>query len=254
MTRLSINLNKVALIRNARGGQRPSVQHAAHICVDAGAEGITLHPRPDGRHALAEDVFELKEWLPVELNVEGNPFAEEEVVRGYHYPGFMEILRQAQPTQATLVPDAAHQRTSDHGWMLTKDERSRLRPVVDELKDAGCRVSLFMDPDLEAIERAAKLGADRIELYTEEYAKAFEDSRTEDVLPRYISAAEVAHDLGLGVNAGHDLDVENLGLFLQHVPHVLEVSIGQAIVADALEYGLAQTVRRYLKVIGQSSD
>lgn len=249
MTKLSVNLNKVALMRNARGGGRPSVRRAAEACLAAGADGITLHPRPDGRHALAQDVSDLNEWLPVELNVEGNPFEGPAAIGGYFFPGFMEILRQTTPTQATLVPDAANQRTSDHGWALDNEEARLLRPLVDELHEFGCRVSLFMDPDSETIKRAADIGVDRIELYTETYARAFEAGDTTHELPRYVLAAQVAQGLGLGVNAGHDLNLENLGPFLEAVPNVLEVSIGQALISDALHKGLAPTVQAYRAVL-----
>lgn len=254
MTRLSVNLNKVALMRNARGGGRPDLQKAAQLCIDAGAHGITLHPRPDGRHALASDVFEMNSWLPVELNVEGNPFAGSQETSGNRYPGFMEILRQTKPAQATLVPDSAHQKTSDHGWALTNEETDRLIPIVSELHDLGCRVSLFMDPDLAAIKRAAALGVDRIELYTESYARSFEQGDVENSLAGYADAARCAADLGLGVNAGHDLDLANLGPFLNAIPNVLEVSIGQALVSDALEFGLTNTVEQYLDVIAMAEE
>ncbi|NNF59530.1 MAG: pyridoxine 5'-phosphate synthase [Rhodothermaceae bacterium] len=252
-TRLSVNLNKVALMRNARGGGRPSVRAAAEACIRAGAHGITLHPRPDGRHARAEDVIELAAWLPVELNVEGNPFAGPGTRGAYAYPGFVTILETTKPVQATLVPDAAGQRTSDHGWALTSEETARLRPLVERLQAQGSRVSLFMDPDLEAIERAAALGVDRVELYTGPYAEAFATGDAEGVLSRYVAAAERAQALGLGLNAGHDLDLDNLDPFLRAIPTVHEVSIGQALVADALHIGLDAAVRAYLEVIASAS-
>lgn len=253
MTKLSVNLNKVALMRNARGGGRPNVLRAAIACVSAGTDGITLHPRPDGRHALAQDVIDLKEWLPVELNVEGNPFEGPSKTDGYAFPGFMEILRQTRPTQATLVPDATNQKTSDHGWTLDNNEVQRLMPFVAELQELGCRVSLFMDPDPNAIKRAADLGVDRIELYTEMYARAFESGEAEQELSRYADAARVAQVLGLGVNAGHDLSLENLQTFLEAVPNVLEVSIGQALISDALHMGLAAAVKAYQSVLKNSA-
>ena len=255
MTRLSVNLNKVALIRNARGGGRPDVQALARVCVEAGAAGITLHPRPDGRHARAEDVATLADWLPeagAELNVEGNPFAEAGDTGGYAFPGFMAILRDVRPTQATLVPDDAGQLTSDHGWNLDRDG-GRLAPLIAELKALGCRVSLFVDPDPEAVRRAADVGADRVELYTGPYAEAAARGEAEALLARYRDAAEAAHAARLGVNAGHDLDLDNLGPLLHAVPGVAEVSIGQALVADALEAGLAETVRNYLRVLESTS-
>ena len=251
MTRLSVNLNKVALIRNARGGPRPDVQALGRVCVEAGAAGLTLPPRPDGRHARADDVETLAAWLPdagAELNVEGNPFAPAGTHGDYAYPGFMEILRRTRPTQATLVPDAPGQLTSDHGWDLARDA-ARLEPLVREIRDLGCRVSLFVDAAPEAMAPAAALGADRVELYTGPYAEAAAAGRAEAVLDRYRAAAEAARDAGLTLNAGHDLDLDNLGLLLRSVPGIEEVSIGQALVADALERGMAETVRSYLRVI-----
>ncbi len=251
MTRLSVNLNKVALLRNARGGGRPDVQALGRVCVEAGAAGLTLHPRPDGRHARADDVEALAAWLPgagAELNVEGNPFAPAGTHGDYTYPGFMEILRRTRPTQATLVPDAQGQLTSDHGWNLDQDA-GRLGPLVRELRDLGCRVSLFVDAAPDVMAPAAALGADRVELYTGPYAVAAAEGRAADVLGRYRDAAEAARGAGLALNAGHDLDLDNLGLFLRTVPGIAEVSIGQALVADALERGLAETVQAYLRVI-----
>jgi pyridoxine 5-phosphate synthase len=250
MTNLSINLNKVALMRNARGGGRPDVQALGRICVEAGAAGLTLHPRPDGRHALASDVAALATWLPdasAELNVEGNPFAPPGTTGGYASPGFLEIVRQARPTQATLVPDAAGQLTSDHGWDFDRDG-GRLADVVGELQALGCRVSLFVDPDPGSMAAAARTGADRVELYTGPYAEDAARGET-GLLDRYAETAEAARTAGLGLNAGHDLDLDNLGPFLRAVPGVDEVSIGQALVADALEWGLAATVEAYLAVI-----
>ena len=236
-------------MRNARGADRPSVWRAAEACVAAGAHGITLHPRPDGRHALSADVDDLKSRLTVELNVEGNPFAGPETTNGYAFPGFMEILRQTRPTQATLVPDSADQLTSDHGWRLDEATFTRLKPLVEELKTQGSRVSLFMDPDPTQIERAHALGADRVELYTGPYADAFASGRADSALSAYVTAAEVAQNLGLGLNAGHDLDLDNLGRFLRTVPVVLEVSIGQALVSDALHMGFSSAVHAYLNAI-----
>ncbi len=258
MTSLSVNLNKVALVRNARSGAapgpraRPSVRAAAEACVRAGAHGLTLHPRPDGRHALASDVLDFAAWLPVELNVEGNPFAGPGRTGDYAYPGFVALVEQARPAQATLVPDAADQRTSDHGWALTPAEADRLGPIVAAFRERGIRVSLFADPDPGVIERAAAVGADRVELYTGPYADAFAAGDYAGVLARYAAAAERARALGLGVNAGHDLDLDNLGPFLCAVPGVAEVSIGQALVADALHLGLEATVRAYLDVMAEA--
>ena len=250
MTNLSVNLNKVALMRNARDGGRPSVRRAAEACIAAGAHGITLHPRPDGRHALSGDVDELKTWLPVELNVEGNPFAGAETAGAYAFPGFMEILRRTRPAQATLVPDAADQLTSDHGWRLDDATMDRLRPIVKELQIQGSRVSLFMEPVPAAIERAHALGADRVELYTGPYADAFAEDRAADVLPAYIAAGEAANSLGMGLNAGHDLNMDNLSPFLEALSNVLEVSIGQALIAEALLMGLGPAVEAYLSILG----
>jgi len=249
MTNLSVNLNKVALMRNARGGGRPSVRRAAEACIAAGAHGITLHPRPDGRHALVGDVYELKSWLPIELNVEGNPFAGPDMTGAYAFPGFIEILRRTRPAQATLVPDAADQLTSDHGWRLDDATMDRLRPIVNELQIQGSRVSLFTEPDPKVIERAHALGADRVELYTGPYADAFAEDRAADVLPAYIAAGEAASSLGMGLNAGHDLNMAHLSPFLKTLPNVLEVSIGQALIADALLMGLGSAVEAYLAII-----
>jgi pyridoxine 5-phosphate synthase len=245
MTRLSVNVNKVALLRNARDIGIPSVTEAARICVDAGVDGITVHPRPDQRHIRPSDAFELAEMLTtVEFNIEGNPFAEQ----AGDYPGFMNILRKVKPDQATLVPDSPEQTTSDHGWDLAKDA-ARLRPLVAELKDLGCRVSLFMDADPERVTEAADVGADRIELYTEPYARAFERGEVDAVLPRFAESARNAQAAELGINAGHDLNLDNLGPFCGAVPDVLEVSIGHALIADALRMGLGSTVKAYLDVL-----
>jgi len=244
MTRLSVNVNKVALLRNARDIGIPSVAGAAQIIVGAGAHGITVHPRPDQRHIRPADCYELAEMLTVEFNIEGNPFAEEQG----DYPGFMNIIRRVKPTQATLVPDSPEQTTSDHGWDLAKDGE-RLEPLVAELKQLGCRVSLFMDAEPDKIGAAADVGADRVELYTEPYARAFERGEAEAVLPRFAESARKAQDAGLGVNAGHDLNLDNLGAFCSTVPNVLEVSIGHAFIADALRLGLATTVREYLGIL-----
>ncbi len=243
MTRLSVNLNKVALLRNQRDLDLPSLSRAARIAVEAGAHGITVHPRPDERHIRASDVRELAGFLVVELNVEGNPF-----------PEFLEIVRKVRPAQCTLVPDSPEQGTSDHGWQLvargsaTADAK-RLRPVLRELAALEVRSSLFLDADLEQVEAAAALGADRIELYTEPWARAFGGPLQDTVLHSFAAAAARAQALGLGVNAGHDLNLENLGPFLSGVPGVLEVSIGHALTADALEIGLAAAVRAYLEIV-----
>ncbi len=237
MTALSVNLNKVALLRNARTLDIPSVLRAAQVCIDAGAAGITVHPRPDERHIRRQDVLDLAPRLAVEFNIEGNPF-----------PDFMALVRQVRPAQCTLVPDDPDQSTSDHGWDVPANA-SRLREIISELKSLGVRVSLFLDPDEGQVEAAADVGADRIELYTEPYAVAFAAGTPERALPMYQAAARRALALGLGINAGHDLNQLNLRTFLVSVPGVAEVSIGHALIADALFDGLAPTVRNYLACI-----
>jgi pyridoxine 5-phosphate synthase len=245
MTALSVNVNKIAVLRNSRGDALPSVVQAAQACVAAGCHGITVHPRPDQRHIRPDDVEALRGWLPVELNIEGNPFAGP-TARGY--PGFLALVERARPAQCTLVPDADGQITSDHGFDL-EQAAGRLRPVIARLKSWGCRVSLFMDAGAPGIERAADLGADRIELYTGPYARAFAAGDAGAALAACVRTAERAQAVGLGVNAGHDLDQANLGPFLRAVPKVLEVSIGHALIGEALYDGLVPTVRRYLEVI-----
>jgi pyridoxine 5-phosphate synthase len=238
MTKLSVNINKVATLRNTRTLGIPSVTHAAVLCLDAGAHGITIHPRPDHRHIRPEDVIELAELLKkyprAEFNIEGNPMIE-----------YMHHVEAVKPTQCTLVPDAREAFTSNHGWDLTGDNESRLRPLIKRLKDLGCRVSLFMDPSPDQIEKVKQLGADRIELYTEPYAAAFARGDRGSV-QSYAATAQRAQELGLGVNAGHDLNLDNLAFFLKSVPGIAEVSIGHALIGDALEFGLPATVRKYL--------
>ncbi len=242
MALLSVNLNKVALLRNTRSLGIPSVTRAARIALEAGADGITIHPRPDGRHIRDDDVRELAkllvDWPHAEFNIEGNPFH-----------GLLDFVRDVRPQQCTLVPDETGQFTSDHGWDLPADA-PRLAPVVAELRALGVRVSLFMDPDAQSMQAAAALGADRVELYTEPYARAFGTPDEEDELHRYVECARAAHLAGLGVNAGHDLNLSNLARFVTTVPDVAEVSIGHALIADALEFGLAETVRRYRNAAG----
>jgi pyridoxine 5-phosphate synthase len=244
MTLLSANLNKVALLRNTRTVGVPDVARAARIALEAGAHGITVHPRPDGRHVRARDVRELagvlSEWPGTEFNIEGNPFH-----------GLLDFVRDVRPAQCTLVPDETGAFTSDHGWNLAADAL-RLKPVIAELKTLGVRVSLFMDPLPAAMATAAELGANRVELYTEPYARAFGGAEQRAVLARYVESAQAAQAQGLGVNAGHDLNLDNLTAFLKAVPKVLEVSIGHALIADALEFGLGEAVRRYLDAIGRS--
>ncbi len=245
MTRLSVNLNKIALLRNSRTLGIPSVTRAAVIALDAGAHGITVHPRPDGRHIRSSDVHDLADLLKsrpgAEFNLEGNPFH-----------ALLELAGAVRPRQCTLVPDDPGAFTSDHGWDLKRD-RERLKPVIAELKSLGIRVSLFMDPLPEAMPLARELGADRVELYTEPYARAFGTADEERVIERYAETARAAQRAGLGVNAGHDLNQSNLPRFLSNVTPVLEVSIGHALVADALEAGLAQTVRNYLAAVAQGA-
>jgi pyridoxine 5-phosphate synthase len=245
MTRLSVNLNKVALLRNSRALGIPSVTRAAAIALEAGARGITVHPRPDERHIRTADVLNLaallKAHTDVEFNIEGNPFENA-----------LDLVRTVRPHQFTLVPDDPAQSTSDHGWDLARDGE-RLRPLISEVQALGVRVSLFMDPVPEAMARAADIGADRVELYTEPYAKHFGSKREDEVLAQYCAAARAAQAAGLGINAGHDLNRDNLPRFIKEVPGVLEVSIGHALIADALELGLDATVRAYLEAIGSRS-
>lgn len=249
MTRLSINLNKIALIRNARDTESPSVVEFAQLVVEAGAHGITVHPRPDQRHIRAYDCIQLKQATPVELNIEGNPFtnprpSDRAGVTGY--PGYMALVEAVRPAQATLVPDGDTQLTSDHGFDLSRDA-DRLEPVIAQLKAWGCRVSLFMDPDPTAMQVAAEIGADRIELYTESYARAHGRGDYLPVLATYQAAAAAAQAAGLGVNAGHDLNLFNLPDF--DIPALLEVSIGHAFTVDALRHGVAAAVQRYLQAM-----
>lgn len=238
MTRLSVNLNKMALLRNSRGRNYPDVLSMAGRCIDAGAHGITVHPRPDQRHATWRDVRELHDLTRergVEFNVEGNPTDR-----------FLEVVLEVRPEQCTLVPDDPHQLTSDHGWDV-RGEGARLRPIVDALREVGIRVSLFLDPDPGQVRAAPETGTDRVELYTEAYASAWGTEREEAVLERYRTAAALAREQGLGVNAGHDLDLHNLARFLE-IPGILEVSIGHALTVEAFDYGLEETVRRYVAI------
>ncbi len=238
---LSVNLNKVALVRNTRHLGTPSVMRAAEQCLAAGAHGITVHPRPDQRHIRGGDVAELaqllKAWPGREFNIEGNPFHN-----------LMDFVREHRPQQCTFVPDAEGQFTSDHGWNLPQDSE-RLRPLVAEAQALGVRVSLFMDPTAQAMAAVKELGADRVELYTEPYARAWAGAQQGAELARFAAAAQAALDLGLGVNAGHDLNRDNLTNFLQQVPGVQEVSIGHALIGDALELGYSATVQAYLRCI-----
>ena len=238
---LSVNVNKVALLRNTRHLGIPSVTRAAQLCLEAGAQGLTVHPRPDERHIRAGDVRELaalmKAWPQAEYNIEGNPTQN-----------LMDFIREVRPHQATFVPDSEDQFTSDHGWNLPADAE-RLRPMIAECKSLGVRVSLFLDPLPEAMAHVAALGAERIELYTETWASAFGTPREAEVVAGFAAAARAALAQGLGINAGHDLNRDNLTRFLREVPGVAEVSIGHALIADALELGYAETVRDYQRCI-----
>ncbi|NIA17084.1 MAG: pyridoxine 5'-phosphate synthase [Planctomycetes bacterium] len=239
MTQLSVNLNKVALLRNARNLGIPSVIKTAQICIEAGAYGITVHPRPDERHIRYSDVYELKDMLTVEFNIEGNPFTGK----------YMEIVSDIKPDQATLVPDEPGQNTSDHGWDIDKN-KDRLSPVIEKLKGLGIRVSLFVDPDAATVEKAKELGTDRVELYTEPYARAFSENKNlSEMINRYAVAARAALKIGLGLNAGHDLNLCNLTKFLNDVPEISEVSIGHALIADAIEMGLYNSVKEYCGIL-----
>ncbi|MEM8561410.1 MAG: pyridoxine 5'-phosphate synthase [Pseudomonadota bacterium] len=254
MIALSVNLNKIALIRNSRDTQNPSVTEHAGMCIAAGADGITVHPRPDQRHIRAQDCLDLISILDVELNIEGNPMAAARKSSRpgvADYPGFMDLVKQVSPAQCTLVPDSDDQLTSDHGFDLKRDGDS-LAPLVSELKSLGIRTSLFMDPDPEQIRLAAEVGADRIELYTESYAKAFASGENlKYVFGSFWAAAEAATDAGLGINAGHDLDLHNLPKFAS-IPELLEVSIGHALTVDAISMGLPNTIAAYQKALGNS--
>ena len=245
MTHLSVNLNKVALLRNARPLAIPSVVKMGEISIAAGAHGLTVHPRPDERHIRRTDVYDLAELLKqhptIEYNIEGNPLESP----------FMDIIRDVRPHQCTLVPDDPTQNTSDHGWNVERDGE-KLKPIIAELNELGCRVSLFMDPDIEQIQQVPALKCERIELYTEPYATAYREGKGEESFALYKQAADCAQSVGLGVNGGHDLNLDNLPLFKQ-IPNLLEVSIGHALTADALEMGYAGAVKAYLSVLGNAS-
>lgn len=244
-TQLSVNVNKVALVRNTRHLGIPSVARAAWLCLEAGAHGITVHPRPDGRHIRGQDVTELAallaQWPGREYNIEGNPTQN-----------LMAFIRQVRPSQATFVPDGEDQFTSDHGWSFPQDA-ARLVPLIDECHALGVRVSLFMDAVPGQMAQARAVGADRVELYTEPYAAAWGGDGQEAQLERYAAAAQAALDADLGVNAGHDLNRDNLAAFVARVPGLLEVSIGHAFIADALELGYGAAVRAYLQCIAEAA-
>ena len=232
MTNLSVNINKIATLRNARGENRPCVEDVACDCESFGADGITVHPRPDERHIRRADVFKLRPLIKTEFNIEGYPS-----------PEFIDLVLKARPAQVTLVPDAPDALTSSAGWNVVKN-LSFLSGIVDTFKEACIRTSIFVDPDVEMIAAAAKTGADRVELYTKPYADMYPADPAKAVAP-YAEASDAAHRLGLGVNAGHDLDLENLAYFRRNVPYLNEVSIGHALICDALYLGLAETIKRY---------
>ncbi|PTQ95593.1 pyridoxine 5'-phosphate synthase [Mucilaginibacter yixingensis] len=235
MTRLSVNINKIATLRNSRGGNNPDLVQVAKDCERFGAQGITVHPRPDERHIRYADVYDLKKIVTTEFNIEGNCQEQK----------FIDLVLDVKPEQVTLVPDAEGQLTSNHGWD-TIEYRNYLTDMISTFKKAGIRVSIFVDPDLKMVEGAAHTGTDRIELYTEGYASHFHQGK-ELALAPYLQSAQLAQQLGLGLNAGHDLDLHNLKYFSDNIPGLLEVSIGHALVCDALYYGLENTVQMYLR-------
>jgi pyridoxine 5-phosphate synthase len=232
MTHLSVNINKIATLRNARGENNPNVVKVATDCEAFGAQGITVHPRPDERHIRRNDVYDLRAIVKTEFNIEGNPTND-----------FIELVLRVRPEQVTLVPDAANALTSSCGWDV-EHNFDFLTEVVERFRDAGIRTSIFVDPDINTIKLAAKTGADRVELYTKPYADNYAADRDAAVAP-YIEASRAAHNLGLGVNAGHDLSLENLEFFHEKVPYLSEVSIGHALICDALYLGLEETIKRY---------
>ncbi|MGN6266851.1 MAG: pyridoxine 5'-phosphate synthase [Ginsengibacter sp.] len=234
MTKLSVNINKIATLRNSRGGNNPDVIKAAIDIQTFGADGITVHPRPDERHIRYADVFELKKIITTEFNIEGNCREEK----------FVRLVLDNKPDQVTLVPDATGQLTSDHGWDTVKNHEY-LVEMIGIFQNAGIRVSIFVDPVIEMIEGAKKTGTDRIELYTEGYAREFQKGNKEKAIAPYVAAAKKAVELGLGINAGHDLDLHNLKYFAQNIPGLLEVSIGHALISDALYFGLENAVQLY---------
>lgn len=234
MTKLSVNINKIATLRNSRGGDKPNVLQAALSCEEFGAQGITVHPRPDERHITYQDVYTLKKHISTEFNIEGNCQEQK----------FIDLVIANRPAQVTLVPDALGQITSNHGWDTIKNV-DYLRDMVSMFKEAGIRVSIFVDPDAKMVEAAKETGTDRIELYTESYAVDYKKGNTEKALQPYLEAALVAKDCGLGLNAGHDLDLDNLSYFAKNIPGLLEVSIGHALISDAIYLGLEETIKRY---------
>ena len=238
MTRLSVNINKIATLRNSRGGDNPNLVQVARDCERFGAEGITVHPRPDERHIRYQDVYDLSAILSTEFNIEGNPKETK----------FVELVLANKPHQVTLVPDTLGQLTSDHGWDTVK-EQSYLKEIIGVFKKAGIRVSIFVDPNEKMVEAAASTGTDRIELYTEMYAKQFAAGNKEKAIEPYTSAASLAKKLGLGINAGHDLDRFNLPYLIQSIPCIDEVSIGHALISDALYLGLENTIQLYKRAL-----
>ncbi len=236
MIRLSVNINKIATLRNARGGNLPDVQQMAIDCERFGAQGITVHPRPDERHIRYNDVTLLRRLITTEFNIEGNPI-----------PKFIDLVLKYKPDQVTLVPDDPGQLTSDHGWD-TKKHKTFLTDVIGRFKEAGIRTSIFVDPDAEMIEPAVATGTDRVELYTEGYAAGFKTDPKKTIRP-FVEAAEKAREIGLELNAGHDLNLENLRFFAENIPWVREVSIGHALIADALYFGLQNTIQLYLRAL-----
>ena len=240
MTRLSVNINKIATLRNARGGNLPDVELFARDCEAYGAEGITVHPRPDERHIRRTDVYALKSLVQTEFNIEGNP-----------EPDFIDLVLNVKPHQVTLVPDAREQLTSNHGWD-TRAHQAKLATIIQRFKNAGIRVSVFVDPDPVMVEYAARAGSDRVELYTGPYAEMY-DNDPQRAIEYYRSAAEKARDLGLGLNAGHDLNLRNLPDFIKAFPWVDEVSIGHALIADALYLGIQETIKQYKYALSNSN-
>ncbi|MBR5249911.1 MAG: pyridoxine 5'-phosphate synthase [Bacteroidales bacterium] len=238
MTRLSVNINKIATLRNARGGNLPDVLKAAKDCERFGAEGITVHPRPDQRHIRYQDVYDLKPILSTEFNIEGNPI-----------PDFMELVLAVRPDQVTLVPDAEHVLTSNAGWN-TKTHHRHLKEICSILEAAGIRSSIFVDPDPEMVRYAVECGCRRVELYTEAYASGYQENREAAIAP-YVRAAEAAREVGLELNAGHDLNLDNLRYFKTCIPYLAEVSIGHALISDALYLGLETTIKAYLEQLAE---
>lgn len=234
MTKLSVNINKIATLRNARGGDRPNVVQAAKDCERFGAQGITVHPRPDERHIRYQDVYDLKPIVTTEFNIEGNPTSD-----------FLKLVKDVKPEQVTLVPDAPDAITSNAGWDTIK-HKDFLTDIISEMKGLGIRTSIFVDPVESMIEGAAIVGADRVELYTEDYARYYHNNREEAIAP-YIKAAVKAQEFGIGLNAGHDLDLDNLKYLKDNLPGLLEVSIGHALICDALYFGLENTIQLYLR-------